>query len=74
MNLKQIEYFVRVGELGSFTRASVDLGISQPSLSRQIRLLEVELRQTLLYRNGRGVELTPEVSASWNTARACCTR
>lgn len=58
MNLKQIEYFVRVGELGSFTRASVSLGLSQPSLSRQIRLLETELRQTLLYRNGRGVELT----------------
>lgn len=58
MNLRQIEYFVRVGELGSFTRASVSLGISQPSLSRQIRLLETELRQTLLYRNGRGVELT----------------
>jgi LysR family nitrogen assimilation transcriptional regulator len=59
VNLKQIEYFVRVGELGSFTRASVSLAISQPSLSRQIRLLETELRQTLLYRNGRGVELTP---------------
>ncbi len=59
MNLRQIEYFVRVGELGSFTRASVDLGISQPSLSRQIRQLEVELHQSLLHRNGRGVELTP---------------
>jgi len=59
MNLRQIEYFVRVAELGSFTRASVAAGISQPSLSRQVRLLEVELRQTLLHRNGRGIELTP---------------
>lgn len=59
MDVKQIEYFIRVGELGSFTRASVMLGISQPALSRQIRRLEVELRQTLLHRNGRGVELTP---------------
>jgi len=58
VNLKQIEYFLRVAELGSFTRASVVLGITQPSLSRQIRLLEVELRQSLLHRNGRGVELT----------------
>lgn len=58
MNLRQIEYFVQVGELGSFTRASLALGISQPSLSRQIRLLEVELRHTLLHRNGRGIELT----------------
>ena len=54
MDLKQLEYFVRVAELGSFTRASISLGIAQPALSRQIRLLEVELRQSLLTRNGRG--------------------
>ncbi|MBB6558147.1 LysR family nitrogen assimilation transcriptional regulator [Acidovorax soli] len=54
MDLKQIEYFVRVAELGSFTRASVVLDIAQPALSRQVRLLEVELRQNLLVRNGRG--------------------
>jgi LysR family nitrogen assimilation transcriptional regulator len=59
VNLRQLEYFVRVAELGSFTRASVAAGVSQPSLSRQVRLLEVELRQTLLHRNGRGIELTP---------------
>ena len=54
MDLKQLEYFVRVAELGSFTRASIALDIAQPALSRQIRLLEVELRQSLLIRNGRG--------------------
>ena len=54
MDLKQIEYFVRVAELGSFTRAAVVLDIAQPALSRQVRLLEVELRQNLLVRNGRG--------------------
>lgn len=54
MDLKQLEYFVRVAELGSFTRASIALGVAQPALSRQIRLLEVELRQNLLTRNGRG--------------------
>ncbi len=54
MDLKQLEYFVRVAELGSFTRASIALDIAQPALSRQIRLLEVELRQNLLRRNGRG--------------------
>lgn len=58
MDLKQIEYFIRVAELGSFTRASIDLGVAQPALSRQVRLLEVELRQNLLLRNGRGVTLT----------------
>ena len=54
MELKQLEYFVRVAELGSFTRASAALDIAQPALSRQVRLLEVELRQNLLIRNGRG--------------------
>ena len=58
MDLKQLEYFVRVAELGSFTRASGVLDIAQPALSRQVRLLEVELRQTLLLRNGRGVTTT----------------
>jgi len=58
MDLKQLEYFVRVAELGSFTRASIALDIAQPALSRQIRLLEVELRQNLLIRNGRGVTTT----------------
>ena len=54
MDLKQLEYFVRVAELGSFTKASLALDVAQPALSRQVRLLEVELRQNLLVRNGRG--------------------
>lgn len=58
MDLKQLEYFVRVAELGSFTRASGVLNIAQPALSRQVRQLEVELRQNLLLRNGRGVTTT----------------
>jgi len=58
MDLKQLEYFVRVAELGSFTRASVALDVTQPALSRQVRLLEVELRQNLLVRNGRGATPT----------------
>jgi LysR family nitrogen assimilation transcriptional regulator len=58
MDLKQLEYFVRVAELGSFTRAAQVLGVAQPALSRQVRLLEVELRQNLLDRNGRGATPT----------------
>lgn len=58
MDLKQLEYFVHIAELGSFTRAASFLSVAQPALSRQVRLLEVELRQTLLLRNGRGVSLT----------------
>jgi LysR family transcriptional regulator, nitrogen assimilation regulatory protein len=54
MDLKQLDYFLRVAELGSFTRAAEVLSVAQPALSRQVRLLEVELRQNLLTRNGRG--------------------
>ena len=58
MDFKQIEGFVRVAELGSFTRAAQLLGTTQPALSRMIRLLEVDLRQNLLVRNGRGATPT----------------
>lgn len=58
MDFKQIQYFVQVAELGSFTRAASVLRVAQPALSRQVRALEVELRQTLFDRNGRGVTLT----------------
>lgn len=58
MNLKQLEYFVQVAELGSFSRAAQVLDIAQPALSRQVRALEIELHETLLLRNGRGVALT----------------
>ena len=58
MNLKQLEYFVQVAELGSFSKAAVVLDIAQPALSRQVRSLETELHQQLFLRNGRGVTLT----------------
>lgn len=58
MNLDQLEAFVHVAELRSFTRAAAILGRPQPALSRLVRQLEVELRQNLLLRNGRGVVLT----------------
>ncbi len=58
MNLKQLEYFVRVAEVGSFSKAAVLLDTAQPALSRQVRLLETDLRAVLLQRTGRGVVLT----------------
>src|SRR6187399_984806 len=54
MDLKQLEYFVRVVDLGGFSRAARVMGVAQPAISRQVRGLEVELRQNLLLRNGRG--------------------
>ncbi|VCU69420.1 HTH-type transcriptional regulator CynR [Pigmentiphaga humi] len=58
MELRQLEYFVRVAELGGFTRASIALNVAQSALSRQVRELELELCQSLLVRNGRGVVAT----------------
>lgn len=58
MDLRQLGYFLRVAELGSFTKAAHALQVAQPALSRQIRQLEIELRQTLLLRNGRGATPT----------------
>lgn len=58
MNLAQIEAFVHVVEHGSFSKAALVLGVAQPLLSRQVRALEVDLRETLLERHGRGVRLT----------------
>jgi LysR family nitrogen assimilation transcriptional regulator len=58
MNLRQLEYFVRVAELGSFSKAAMIMDIAQPALSRQVRLLESDLKVRLLARTGRGVVLT----------------
>jgi LysR family nitrogen assimilation transcriptional regulator len=58
MDLKQLEYFVNVVDLGGFSRAASFLGVAQPAISRQVRSLEVELRQNLLLRNGRGATPT----------------
>ncbi|PWC20431.1 LysR family transcriptional regulator [Brenneria roseae subsp. roseae] len=58
MDLKRLHCFIRVAESGSFTQAALILDQSQSLVSRQVRQLEVELQQTLLQRNGRGVTLT----------------
>jgi DNA-binding transcriptional LysR family regulator len=58
MDIRQLRTFVHVAELGSFSKASERLNIAQPALSRQIRLLESELKAQLLLRHGRGVTLT----------------
>jgi LysR family nitrogen assimilation transcriptional regulator len=58
MNLNQLETFVHVAEHGSFSKAALVLGLAQPALSRQVRALEVELREALFLRHGRGVKLT----------------
>lgn len=58
MDLRQLNTFMQVAELGSLSKASDRLRIAQPALSRQIRLLEEELKVPLFTRHGRGMVLT----------------
>ncbi len=58
MDLRQIRTFRAVAELGSLSKASDRLRIAQPALSRQIKLLEHELKTPLFVRHGRGMVLT----------------
>jgi len=58
MELHQLEYFVAVAELGSFTRAAERCLVAQPSLSQQIIKLEKELKRPLFERLGKSVKLT----------------
>jgi LysR family nitrogen assimilation transcriptional regulator len=58
METKQIEYFLRISELGSINKAADDLRVSQPSLSRLILQLEHEIGTALFMRTRRGVHLT----------------
>jgi LysR family hydrogen peroxide-inducible transcriptional activator len=59
MELRQLEYFVTVVEEASFSAAARRLGVTQPSISEQLRKLERELRQPLLDRLPRRVIPTP---------------
>jgi DNA-binding transcriptional LysR family regulator len=58
MDARQLEIFVKVAELGSFSRAAEALFLTQPTVSEHIRGLEEELGVRLLDRLGRGAAPT----------------
>ncbi len=58
MNIQQLKNVVLLSEKLNFTRASEELNIVQPALSRQIKQLEEEIGATLFERNKRNVKLT----------------
>lgn len=69
ISFQQIEYFLTVAEILSFTDAAKLLYISQPALSKQINVLEKELGFPLFVRDQRHVALTPEGASlyrDWN--------
>ena len=59
MNHRQIQYFLSVAKYLSFSKAAEAHYTSQPSISRQIALLERELGFQLFIRNKHNVQLTP---------------
>jgi DNA-binding transcriptional LysR family regulator len=59
MDLRRLEVFAKVAELGSFSRAADALFLTQPTISEHVRALEVELGLSLLDRLGRGATPTP---------------
>ena len=58
MDVDQLRYFLRVAEMGNFTRAAEELGLTQPALSRSIQRLEEELGQPVLERKTKSLALT----------------
>lgn len=58
MNFKQLEAFIWVAELQSFTRAAKQLYMSQPAISFQIKALEEDLKVILFQRNEKKVTLS----------------
>ena len=59
LKIRLLRYFLAVAEAGSFSRAADRLGISQPSVSQQMRDLETALRVSLFQRRGKRILLTP---------------
>ncbi|WP_320198681.1 LysR family transcriptional regulator [Agrobacterium sp. rho-13.3] len=58
LDLLKMRYFAKIAELGSFTRASSELGVAQPALSSHMRALEEQLGVLLLNRTPRGAVAT----------------
>ncbi|MEG0045179.1 MAG: LysR family transcriptional regulator, partial [Comamonas sp.] len=69
MELRQLRYFVRIVELGSMSRAALDLDMVQSALSQQISRLESELSTRLLQRTPRGVIPTKAGQAFFHEAQ-----
>lgn len=59
MELRQLQYFVKVAKKQHVTQASEELHIAQSAVSRQIHQLEEELGVNLFVQKGRNLQLTP---------------
>ena len=59
MNLNYLRYFLKLTQVGQYTRAAEEIGITQPSLSHAISQLEEELGVKLFEKDGHHIYLTP---------------
>jgi DNA-binding transcriptional LysR family regulator len=69
MELRQLRYFVAVGEEANISRAAKKIFLTQSALSRQIKALEDEIGQCLLERQAHSIRLTPVGEALLQEAR-----
>jgi DNA-binding transcriptional LysR family regulator len=74
IDIRRLQYFITVAEEGHITSAAERLDMQQPPLSRQIRLMELELKVQLFRRLPRGVELTSAGRALLPEAKAMLAR
>ena len=59
MELRQIQYYCAVVDMGSFTKAAETCLVSQSAISQQVKALESELGFELIHRHGRSFDVTP---------------
>ena len=58
MEIRNVKTFIRVAEIGNFSKAAQDLGYAQSTVTTQIQMLEKELHVTLFERNGKRITLS----------------
>ena len=63
----ELKAFYRVAQLGSITQAAKKLGLSQPTVTTQIRNLESHYAVELFYRGGRRLTLSDGCTLDWST-------
>jgi DNA-binding transcriptional LysR family regulator len=66
MNIRQIEVFKAIMDAGSVTEAAEQLHVSQPSVSKHLKLLEFALGLSLFQRTGNRLVPTPEARAFYD--------
>lgn len=60
LNLNTLKYFYEIANTKNITKASQNLNVSQPALTKSIKILETDLNTTLFNRSKKGVILTEE--------------